>query len=83
MIDPDWDGPSRAKQLADVWSFMFDGRLHTLREIAKATKHPEASVSARLRDFRKERHGRHTVERYRATPSKIYLYRLVPRKEVD
>lgn len=40
-------------QQADVWAFVRDGHWHTLREIAAATGHPEASVSARLRDFRK------------------------------
>lgn len=39
-------------QQADVWSFIKDGEWHTLREISAATGHPEASVSARLRDFR-------------------------------
>lgn len=40
-------------QQADVWAVVRDGQWHTLRGIAAATGHPEASVSARLRDFRK------------------------------
>lgn len=39
-------------QQADVWAVFKDGEWHTLREISAATGHPEASVSARLRDFR-------------------------------
>jgi len=44
---------------------MRDGEWRTLGEISEATGHPEASVSARLRDFRKPRFGGHTVNRRR------------------
>jgi len=37
----------------------------TLTELEKATGYPQASVSARLRDFRKEKFGGHTVLRRR------------------
>jgi hypothetical protein len=69
-------------QATDVWAFMRDGRWHTLREISAATNHPEASISARLRDYRKERYGRHTVERIRVHPTGVHVYRLVPNREV-
>lgn len=39
-------------QQADVWALIKDGEWHTLRELAATTGHPEASISARLRDFR-------------------------------
>lgn len=39
-------------QQAAVWAVVKDGCWHTLAEIAQATGHPEASISARLRDFR-------------------------------
>jgi hypothetical protein len=51
-------------QQADVWAVFKDGQWHTLSSLEKATGHPQASISARLRDFRallKEK-GR-TVER--------------------
>lgn len=47
-------------QAADVFRLMQDSRWRMLAEIAAATMHPEASISARLRDFRK---AGYTVER--------------------
>ena len=53
---PERDGKRIARQRELVRSFMSDGQWHTLREIAGAIKQPEASVSARLREFKgKER----------------------------
>lgn len=49
------------RQAQAVWDAMQDHRWHTLAEISQATGAPEASVSARLRDFRKPRFGGHTV----------------------
>ena len=46
----------------------------SLRDIARLTGDPEASVSARLRDFRKPRFGGHTVDRRR--DGRLFLYRL-------
>lgn len=54
-----------------VLRIMRDGQWRTLAELSNATKRftlsadPEASVSARLRDFRKPRFGAYTVERRR------------------
>jgi len=70
-------------QATDVWAYMRDGRWHTLADISRATHHPEASVSARLRDYRKERFGSHTVERIRVHPTGLNVYRLVPNPEVE
>lgn len=39
-------------QARRVYDVMKDGRWHTLSEIAHVTHDPEASISARLRDFR-------------------------------
>jgi hypothetical protein len=50
-------------QLADVKAFMADGQWHTLGEIAAATGHPQASVSARLRDLRRLKHGGYDVQK--------------------
>lgn len=68
-----------AKRLSDqhwrVLSLMRDGAWRTLAEIAAATKDPEASVSARLRDFRKPRFGAYTVERRRRDKG-LHEYRI-------
>lgn len=49
----DRDGARLNAQATRVFKFMADGNWHTLREISAATGDPEASCSARLRDFRK------------------------------
>lgn len=53
------------KQLDRIRELMIDGRWRTLREIASLTKAPEASVSAQLRNLRKERFGGFTVNHRR------------------
>jgi hypothetical protein len=80
--DHDQDGLRLFQQAADVWSAMRGGGWYTLKYLSEATGHPPQSVSARIRDFRKERYGAHTVERkryglYRGT----FVYRLVPNRE--
>jgi hypothetical protein len=71
------------KQSADVWEVMKDGRWRSLAKISELTGHPQASVSARLRDFRKGKFGGHEVEREREVGGEgLHLYRLVPRAGV-
>lgn len=62
-------------QAKDVFLFMQDHCWHTLREISEATKWPEASISARLRDFRAEKFGGFKVER-RHLSKGLHQYRL-------
>lgn len=52
----------------------------TLRALADAVGASEASVSARLRDLRKPKHGGHTVERKRLEGG-LYAYRLLVNAE--
>jgi hypothetical protein len=52
-----------ARQRIKIWDLMRDGKARTLSEISQAVNAPEASVSARLRDFRKARYGGHTVNK--------------------
>jgi len=52
--DEDIDRSRLKGQLADVFKLMEDGAWRSLREISLTTGHPEASVSARLRDIRKK-----------------------------
>ena len=50
---PDRDSQRLNAQGLRVWKLMSDQGWRTLKEISAATGDPEASVSARLRDFRK------------------------------
>lgn len=76
--EPDLDHARLAKQWERVRDFMMDGDAHTLQEIAAATGYPESSVSARLRDLRKEKFGGHTVKRERLEKGGTFYYILVP-----
>ena len=69
------------QQALDVWNEMKDGQWWTLRALAMTIYHPEASISARIRDLRKARFGSHTVER-RHIAAGIWQYRLVPNTDV-
>ena len=55
---------------------MSDGNWRSLRAIENETGYPQASVSARLRDFRKAKFGGHTVERKRIEGG-LFVYRLI------
>lgn len=64
-FDPATDTVRLNEQQRRVADVMGDSRWRTLREIADVTGDPEASVSARLRDFRKPRFGGLVVLRRR------------------
>lgn len=65
-------------QLDDVRKLMLDGAWHTLEQIANAVSAPQASVSARLRDLRKDKFGGYTVERERVPGGNgLHRYRLI------
>ena len=68
-------------QQADVARAMADGGWHTLHALAFRTGHPEASVSARLRDLRKPRWGSNLIQRQRRGKG-LWEYRLL-RPEVE
>lgn len=94
IFDQDRDGETYEKskdyarlnaQHLRVYEAMKDERWMTLRGIADLTGDPEASISARLRDFRKPRFGGHIVLRDRDDGGR-WWYRLfwnpdVPRPE--
>jgi hypothetical protein len=67
-------------QALDVWQFMIDGKAHTPHEIEYATGYNWASISARLRDFRKPEFGGHEVVRTRLSKG-LFSYRLIVRTE--
>jgi hypothetical protein len=76
-FSPTFDYDRLNKQAQKVFDVMKDGQWRTLREISEQTFAPEASVSARLRDFRKARLGGLTVERKRLDKG-IWIYRILP-----
>jgi hypothetical protein len=73
------DGARLADQTRLVFDLMKDGRFRTLATVAEQTGAPEASVSARLRDLRKERFGGHTVNR-EYLGNGLYQYQLLVRE---
>jgi hypothetical protein len=62
---PEFDYHRLNAQMKKVFDLMQDGGWRTLHEISERTGASEASVSARLRDFRKARFGCLNVYRRR------------------
>lgn len=76
-FDPALDGTRLKRQLGRVYNVMKAGGWWTLRDIAKVSGDPEASVSAQLRHLRKPKFGGYTVDRRRATNGDgMWEYRL-------
>jgi hypothetical protein len=59
-----------------TYEAMRDGKWLTLGEIAQIIGAPMQSVSARIRDLRKERFGGHVIERRRFGYGGTFEYRL-------
>lgn len=74
------DGGRLKAQLARVKNLMLDGQWRTLGEIEMLTGYPQASISARLRDLRKDRFGSYRVDRRRIGAG-LYQYRVDPKPE--
>ena len=72
---PKLDHARLTGQIERVFAAIKDGQWRTLAEIAARSNAPEASVSAQLRNLRKERFGSHSIDRQRRTPS-LWEYRL-------
>lgn len=72
-------------QLLRTWQVMLDGRERTLAMITREASakrldgryDTEAAISARLRDFRKDKYGSHIVIAYNGGGS-LWWYKLVP-----
>lgn len=77
--EPEFDAERLKKQLRRTFNLMQDGEWRTLIEIAEATGDLLQSISARLRDFRKDKFGGHTVNRRRrGEPSNgLFEYQLI------
>ena len=82
-FDPVVDGPRLTKQLDRVFSVLSTGHWYTLDELSNATRAPQASVSARLRDLRKTIHGGWIIEaRRRGNKSRgLFEYRCLGQKK--
>jgi hypothetical protein len=74
--DHDRDGKRLAKNHLNLKDLMQDKVYRTLHEISYLTKIPEASVSAGLRDFRKEKFGSHTLNK-KYLGNGLYSYQLI------
>lgn len=75
-FDPYQDTDRLNKQMHRVFMVMRKEEWRTLGEISALTGDPEASVSARLRDFRKPKFGELTLNRKRVGPG-LFAYQLV------
>lgn len=84
-VDVNPDAPAGVETVADVsrlshqrqavWDCISDGKWWSLEGLETATGYPQASISARLRDFRKEKFGEHNIER-EYMGGGLYHYRL-------
>lgn len=81
--DEDIDRSRLKGQLADVFKLMEDGAWRSLREISLATGHPEASVSARLRDIRKKEFFKNYTTNSRRRTAGTWEYRVVRSEPED
>lgn len=76
--DPALDGDRLRRQLGRTWEALRDGEWRSLFELSVKTADPEASISARIRDLRKEKFGSYTVlRRRRDGRGGLWEYRLV------
>ena len=88
-----FDGPAYDKkhdqkrltgQIKRIFDLMQDGWWRTLDEISKTTGDPAASVSAQLRNLRKDHFGSHTIKRQTRgnRDDGLFEYKLIVNKGV-
>lgn len=75
-FEPKRDTVRLNEQAQDVFNFLSDNCWHTLREAHERTGHPEASISARIRDLRKLKFGGFKIEK-RYIENGLWQYRMV------
>jgi len=73
--DSQRDSARLTGQIKRIFELMNDGVWRTLSEIEGITGDPQASISAQLRNLRKERFGAHTVQREHMGRG-LYRYRI-------
>lgn len=83
-VAPDLDNVRLTGQLMRIYELMKSGSWFSLGEIAKITEDPESSVSAQLRNFRKERFGRQIINKRRRGEEKtgLWEYQLIINKPI-
>lgn len=74
------DADRLSRQARAVWNVMRDNRWRTLPEIARVLEEPQQSISARLRDLRKDRFGGWDVQREYVAHG-VWRYRVLKPKE--
>lgn len=74
--NPEQDFTRLKGQRDRVFRLMSDGQWRTLSEISKHAGGSEASISARLRDFRKDKYGSRDIQRERVAGG-LWRYRMV------
>lgn len=75
-FDQERDGERLSKQMKAVRAVMLDHEWHTLWSLNLVTGAPEASISARLRDLRKDKFGGYIIERQHIGNG-LWQYRLL------
>jgi DNA-binding transcriptional MerR regulator len=73
----DRDKKRLGTQLDQIRDFMEGKEYLTLQEISDATGHPHSSVSAQIRNLRKERFGSRVIDR-KYISNGLYSYKLMP-----
>ena len=76
--DKQADGSRISRQLDVVRDCIQAGEWWSLAGIASHTGYPEASISARLRDLRKDKFGGYRIDRRRSGDRGLWEYRLIP-----
>jgi hypothetical protein len=75
--DQELDEARLTTQIEKVRRVMLDGRWHTVAAIAKLIDEPEPSVSAQIRNLRKQENGGHEIITKRDGDTGLFLYRLI------
>ena len=81
-FSPVFDGKRLNEQMSRIFNLMSDGCWRTFSEIHASTGDPEASISANLRHFRKEKFGAHTVYKKRRGDTGLYEYQLIVNRSI-
>ena len=86
--EPSLDRERLGKQARAVYEVMIGGYWFTLRQIVLLCNEmdvwpSEAGVSARVRDFRKDKFGSHIVNRRRSDASGVFEYQLIDPKRIS
>ena len=74
---PEMDKVRLTGQIERIFDCMKDSKFRTLSEIEAITKDGQASVSAQLRNLRKERFGLHTINKQRRHEAGLFEYQLI------